>query len=204
MDLWKDKVMLERNGIKSGPYDASVQRKIIIVQSNDRIDEGDIIIQLIDNTEFERFVVTDSHFQHSPSFMSQIPPHSRLEYVKERKLKERKGKSDTKEVKSSQSITYNFNGNHARLNQDTTDNSINISIESRDEVFDELTKTLKENISTLEDYNELKEIIERMRSSQGQPEKMTHQLGEFLTKGAKYTNIISPYITLLSTIASGV
>lgn len=121
-DLLTDTVsLLKQNGESVDGIKASVQKDKIFIQRSDLlIESGDLIQRVMSNGAEETYKVIDPGFHerfHSIPAGYQMDVH----------------KLGLPEAKSAvQNITYNISGTNNRINQNSTDNSINIASPSRD------------------------------------------------------------------------
>ncbi|MGI5924527.1 MAG: hypothetical protein ACOX9E_11350 [Lentisphaeria bacterium] len=152
-------IIMKKNGEVIENVKASVQNTRIHIHRADIIIEaGDTISRLMSNGAKEKYVVINPCFHEK---FYEIEAHYVL---KVRKL----GIDAAKE--SHKNITYNISGEHARINQNTIDNSSNVFLYSKDvsDRIQELRKEIKglsSNIEKLEDALEhVNEIEAQFRS----------------------------------------
>ena len=108
--------VLKQDGKRIDNIKASVQTyKIYIDRSDILIESGDLIQRIMSNGGKETFTVIDPGFHEK---VGHIDAHYQMS-VKKLGIPEAN--------KAVESITYNISGENARINQNSTDNSINIS-----------------------------------------------------------------------------
>lgn len=96
-----------------------------------------------------------------------------------------------------QSIVYNLNGANTRVNNHSTDQSINVVNASNHEVFDEIKKILSENVDNQDELRELRLLINNMESTQN-TSAFTQSYQKFITSAANHMTILSPFIPALT------
>lgn len=96
-----------------------------------------------------------------------------------------------------QSIVYNLNGANTRVNNHSTDQSINVVNASNHEVFDEIKKILRENIDNQDELRELRLLVNNMESTQN-TSAFTQSYQKFITSAANHMTILSPFIPALT------
>lgn len=99
-------------------------------------------------------------------------------------------------------IIYNLNGTNSRVNNNSNDQSINVVNMSPSDLFDEIRKVLKENISDEAELNYLREIINEMENSQN-TNTFNQLYTKFITSAANHMTLISPFIPALSQMIQG-
>lgn len=97
---------------------------------------------------------------------------------------------------------YNLYGANSRVNNQSTDQSINIVDMSPNDLFDELRKVLKENITDADELQAIREVINEMESSQN-TSKFNQAYTKFITGAANHMTLISPFIPALSQMIQG-
>lgn len=116
-ELLRDTVtLLKQNGESVEDIKASVQKnKIFILRSDLLIESGDLIRRVMSNGAEETYKVIDPGFREG---FSDIPAGYQMDVIK----------LGLPEARSAvQNITYNISGTNNRINQNSTDNSINIA-----------------------------------------------------------------------------
>lgn len=115
--IMKDKIIvLKSDGRKSNELKASVQKKGIYLMNSDfLVEPNDLIQRVMSNGGTETFKVIDPGFHEALG--SRMPAHYQMQ-VQKLGLPEAE--------KAVQSITYNFSGANARVNNNSTDNSNNV------------------------------------------------------------------------------
>ncbi|BDM64135.1 hypothetical protein NFHSH190041_15870 [Shewanella sp. NFH-SH190041] len=147
--------VLKKTGENIESIKASVQKgKIFIQRSDILIESGDLIRRTMSNGATETYEVID------PGFHEQfhgIPAGYQMN-VKNLGLPEAE--------KAVQSITYNISGTNNRVNQNSTDNSVNINVQNQD--LQEHLEALKAEITKLdlspEQEKESFEVIDAIES----------------------------------------
>jgi len=156
--------VLKQDGERIDNIKASVQtNKIFIDRSDVLIESGDLIQRIMSNGGEETFTVIDPGFHEK---FHGIDAHYQMS-VKKLGIPEAK--------KAVQSITYNISGANARINQNSTDNSINISnassevIEHLDAIRAEINRLVSDDAEKTS-ANEIVTAIEEQVNS-GSPSK---------------------------------
>ncbi|NAX20824.1 hypothetical protein [Vibrio sp. V39_P1S14PM300] len=140
--------VIKTNGEEHSDLKASVQDKgIYLMQSNMLIEPNDLIQRIMSNGGEETFKVIDPGFHEK---FHSIPAHYQM---KVQKL----GIPEAK--KAVQSITYNFNGDNARVNNNSVDNSTNI-VNHNSEVTEHIELLRSEIERLVEDASEKQEALE--------------------------------------------
>jgi len=193
-DLHADNVIIQKaDGHHCGPVAASVLKgTIYFPNANVPIEMGDILIRKMPHGADERYVVIDPGF--TPSGIIGMPDTFQTEVRREGVLNP---------PQSSATINYNINGNNARFNLNSTDNSMNVVIESSEGLFEDLRAQLKLNITDKKRLHELETIVNEMQSLQHNSQAMSEKLGHFISKSADLMGIIAPFIPVLTGIATG-
>jgi|GEM_PF-2767359 len=96
-----------------------------------------------------------------------------------------------------QSIVYNLNGANTRVNNHSTDQSINVVNASNHEVFDEIKKILSDNVDNQDELRELRLLVNNMESTQN-TSAFTQSYQKFITSAANHMTILSPFIPALT------
>jgi hypothetical protein len=146
-----DKIsVLKQDGTRIDNIKASVQTNLIFTDRSDvLVESGDLIQRKMSNGGEETFTVIDPKFHEK---IHGIGAHYQME-VKKLGIPEAK--------KAVQNITYNITGANARINQNSTDNSINIAVTSP-EVLEHLSAIRTEIDRLITDNNEktaAKEVV---------------------------------------------
>jgi len=155
-DLLTDTIsLLKNNGERIDNIQSSVQtNKIFIYRSDILIEPGDLIQRNMSNGGEETFQVIDPGFHEE---FHDIPAGYQMR-VKKLGLPEAK--------KAIQNITYNFNGNNTRVNNNSTDNSTNIVNLNKD-VVEQITllrQEINHLISSSEDKQSALEIVDAIEA----------------------------------------
>lgn len=96
-----------------------------------------------------------------------------------------------------QSIVYNLNGANTRVNNHSTDQSINVVNTSNHELFDEIKKILSEHVNDQDELHELRLLVNNMESSQN-TSAFNQAYTKFITSAANHMTILSPVIPALT------
>lgn len=115
-EIMTDKIkIIKTDGQEIEDLKASVQKKgIYLMQSDVLVEPHDLIQRIMSNGGTETFKVLDPGFHEG---VHGIPAHYQMKVQK----------LGIPEAKNAiQSITYNFSGSNARVNNNSTDNSTNI------------------------------------------------------------------------------
>ncbi|WP_026826971.1 hypothetical protein [Exiguobacterium artemiae] len=96
-----------------------------------------------------------------------------------------------------QSIVYNLNGANTRVNNHSTDHSMNVVNASNHEVFDEIKKILSENVNDQDELRELRILVNNMESTQN-TSAFTQAYQKFVTSAANHITILTPFIPALT------
>ncbi|MGN5146107.1 hypothetical protein [Aeromonas veronii] len=184
--------LLKSDGTRHTGLRANVQKTQIFMDANGVVVESnDIIIHKMANGTEDTFRVIDPGFR-TPSF-SGFPPHYQMD-VKKVGIHE----EATNQI---QNVTYNINGNNARVNQNSVDNSTNIvNVDSKAaEYIEELRKEIsRSNLSDAEKQDAIEiigEVDEAFQS--GSPKKsVVSALLKSLPQAANVATIVSAIIGL--------
>ncbi|MFM5618468.1 hypothetical protein ACET62_03090 [Aeromonas veronii] len=196
-DLMTDNIeILKKNGATHGPMKASVQGKtIFIMNPKDLIvDHGDLVIRKMSNGAEETFKVIDPQYTEGLGGPGGIPPSYEL----------RVNKLGIPEAKREvQHITYNVNGNNARINQNSIDNSTNIFIAIPEAT--QLLSTLRTAIDNTpmlvherETAAELLDSVENQFTTDKPKRSVVKALLTALPYAENFTNIITALTDLTS------
>lgn len=193
-ELLRDSVRIEKTGGEVlGPVKALVTKGKIKALAGHPIEPGDVLIREMPHGNDERYVVDEPGYMQGVD--KDIPPHFQAEVHREN--------AAPKAPAAPAHTTNNFYGANARINQNSSDHSINITIESADGVFNDLRSELRASIADSQKQQELLQLVDEMQESKDDQEKMSGKLGQFISKGADVMTIISPFIPLLASIATG-
>jgi hypothetical protein len=165
--------VLKQDGSRIDNIKASVQtNKVFIDRSDVLIESGDLVQRIMSNGGEETFTVIDPGFHEK---FHGIGAHYQM-VVKKLGIPEAK--------KAIQTITYNITGANARINQNSTDNSINISTASPE---------------VMEHLNAIRAEINRLVSDE--VEKTS--ANEMVTAIEEQVNSGSPSKAVVSTLLKG-
>ncbi|MGR2737340.1 hypothetical protein ACUY1T_02690 [Billgrantia sp. Q4P2] len=197
--LYRDMIHIEKpDGQTLGPIKASVQKGKIHLQALHPLEPGDVLVREMPFGDPERYVVNEPNYYQA---FHGIPAHYQAEVTREAKLHRANGQPA---MPVPSSITYNFYGAHARFNQNSTDHSVNITIEAADGVFDDLRAELTSKLDDAELLSELSTLVDEMQKARSDGPTMAQKLGQFVATGANVMGIIGPFIPVLTAMASGV
>ncbi len=106
---------------------------------------------------------------------------------------------EEKEVlrQSNQSIVYNLIGANTRVNNHSTDQSINVVNTSNHDLFDEIKKILNDNVANKDELHELRLLVNDMESNQN-TSAFNQSYTKFITNAANHMTILSPFIPALT------
>lgn len=205
--LYRDMVAIEKpNGDSFGPVKASVQKGKIHLQATHPVEPGDVLVREMPFGKPERYVVDEPNYIQG---LGRIPAHFEATVTRESKAKVeamiagRDMHPAQDQGRAPAQITYNVYGGNARFNQNSTDNSMNVTIESSDGVFEDLKSELRANVDDPQRIAELEAIISDMQASQHDSKGMSEKLGQLISKGSDLMGIIGPFVPMLTGIATG-
>lgn len=165
--LMRDKVnVLKADGTKHEGIKCSVSGSdtITIMSPTFTVDHDDLIVRTTSLGQDETYKVIDPKFSEGHS--GAIPPHYKLK-VKKLGIPEAKA--------AVQSITYNFNGHNARVNNSSVDNSVNtVQIDNRAQTYiNELREVLKNAQLSDSERDEALEVADAIEAQfeSGKPKK---------------------------------
>lgn len=155
--MMKDSIkVIKSDGQEFNDLKASVQSKgIYLMQSDVLVEPNDLIQRIMSNGGTETFKVIDPGFHEG---LHSIPAHYQM---KVQKL------GIPEAEKAIQSITYNISGHNARVNNHSTDNSINI-VSINQDVVDHIVLLRQEIEKLIESPEEKKDALEVVDAIQGQ------------------------------------
>ena len=148
--------VLKSDGQEIEGLKASVQSKgIYLMRSDVLVEPNDLIQRIMSNGGIETFKVIDPGFHEG---LHGIPSHYQMRVQK-------LGLPDAE--KAIQSITYNISGPNARVNNNSVDNSTNISNANSD-ISEHITMLRQEIQRLINDHEEQKEALELVDAIEGQ------------------------------------
>ncbi|MBU3128738.1 hypothetical protein [Clostridium tagluense] len=177
-------VLLKENGERYENIKADVQTKIIFINDASLpIEEGDKLLRTLPNGLVESYSVIDRGYYNS---MGGFGAHYQVKVSKE------KGTL----TKSNVTNNYHADGNNARINIDSNDNSKNnVKYQNDNEkTFKELREVI---LSNIENNTDILKSIEEMELNQNQP-SFKDSFNNFISRSADYMTIILPFIPLLT------
>ncbi|PAU72455.1 hypothetical protein [Vreelandella alkaliphila] len=203
-DLYRDSVSIEKpSGETLGPIKALVQKRKIHLQAKHPLEPGDILVREMPFGNPERYVVDDPGFKQGID--DDFPPHFQADVTRESKAS---GRGDniggiSTQISAPAQITYNVYGGHARFNQNSTDNSVNVTVEAGESLFEDLKSELRSNVSDQQRLDELLSLVSDMQASQHDSKSLSEKLGQFISKSADMMTIIAPFVPALTGLAAG-
>lgn len=201
-DLYPDSVAIEKlNGETLGPVKALVMKGKIQLQAKHPLEPGDILVREMPFGEPERYVVDDPGFKQGID--DDFPPYFNAEVTRESKANGRGDKVGGDSTPAPAPITYIVSGAHARFNQNSTDNSINVTVEAGESLFEDLKGELRSNVTDQRRLHELLSLVDDMQASQHDSKSLSEKLGQFISKSADIMTIIAPFVPALTGLAAG-
>lgn len=100
------------------------------------------------------------------------------------------------------SIVYNLYGAHSKVNNHSTDNSINIVDMSSIDLFDEIRNILKETIVNQDELANLRVLVNDMESNQN-TKGFIKAYQNFINSAASHMTALSPFIPALTQMMQG-
>lgn len=179
--------VLKEDGSKYENIDAVVQTNTIFIEDvTVVIEEGDKIIRETSNGMEEQYLVLDRGF-----YEKQMGFQAHYQ-VKVKKI-------GTYELSrpQSQTIIYNLHGANSRVNNNSTDRSINIIETSSDSLFDDLRKVISEKVDDENQKQQLRNLINEMENNK-ETNKFNEIYTKFITGAANHMTVLSPFIPALS------
>ncbi|MDQ9395333.1 MULTISPECIES: hypothetical protein [Serratia] len=184
-DMMRDNIsILKANGDKREGVKASVQTGKIYIQISDfLIEPGDMIVRIMSNGGVENFEVIDPGYHEK---FGGIPAGYQAK-VKKLGIKEKEA--------FEKNVVYNITGNNNRINQHSTDNSINVVNESilQDKIKELIAEINKSELSAIEkkDSLEIIETVDAHIKSNSPSKVVVRALLDSLPKLANITSIAS-------------
>lgn len=148
-DMMRDTItLIKQNGERHDDMRASVQGTLVIYMKGEPlIESGDEIVRIASNGGQDRMIVIDPGF-HEPS--RAFPAHYQM------KVQKVGGYQPTPAPEKQVSQVYNFNGDNARVNHNSIDNSTNVV--KREEVSVKLIAELRQLMEKADIPEEEREI----------------------------------------------
>lgn len=186
-ELMTDKVsLIKDDGTEIKDISASVQKeKVFIDDGSLPIEEGDRLLRVLPNGLKESYVVIDRGFYDK---FHGISAHYQCEVQKESSQQYKQWASH---------VTYNLHGPNSRVNIGSTDNSYNLATTSEDELFDEIRKTLKSNITLPEQLSSLIQVVDEMEETK-KSSKFISKYQKFIELSSNHMSVIGPFIPALT------
>ncbi|MDW8517593.1 hypothetical protein [Priestia flexa] len=195
MEMGGEKFEVFRNGEKISEVEGlpnreeTTQKAYVGFYPSTDIKPGDWIRGKTSNNHF---FIEDikSHIVHGKVFQKKGYYLTEIEY---KKSNEEEGKV---------TIIYNLNGANSRVNNNSSDHSINVIDMSPTDLFDEIRTAFKEGISDEAELRSLREIVNEMENSQN-TNTFNKAYTKFITSAANHMTLISPFIPALSQMIQG-
>ncbi|MEH7526760.1 hypothetical protein V7149_26395, partial [Bacillus sp. JJ1503] len=178
----KDVVSLHKqNGEVVKEIKSTVQPDMIFIDDpNVPIEEGDHFIRLLPNGLTEKYLVLDRGFYDSGYGFN---AHYQCEVKK----------VTTRELEQQNQIVYNVQGNNAKININSNDNSHNIVNIAPENLFNELRKVLVEGIQDRQHRRDIIDAVDDMEESQGQS-SFIQNYQKFIALAANHMVLLTPFI----------
>lgn len=190
-ELMNDKVVLEKSTGKTYlevPACVQPPDKIFIDDDSLPIEEGDYLIRTLRNGITERYLVIDSGYMEE---FAGLQAHYQCKVKKVTKIPERQQPNVV--------LNYNFHGPNSRVNNNSTDNSLNILTVSEGDLFANLRQAIRDNVSDPTKQQSLLQTVEVMERSKGTSGFMD-SYKSFINTAADHITVISPFIPMLSNL----
>jgi hypothetical protein len=187
--LAKDKVSLVKKdgSIFRSDIPATVSSGMIITfLANLPIEVGDHFLRQLPSGLVDDFVVIDPGFMRGVG--GAIGPHFQT-----------KVRRSDEPVASPQTVINHIVGNNARVNINSTDNSLNSIVENSPEIFDKLASALAKNVYDKGERDALLNSIKELRAAV-QTSTFTEKYQEFIASAANHMTIIAPFIPALTAL----
>lgn len=92
---------------------------------------------------------------------------------------------------------YNVQGDNARWNTNSNDNSVNIITRSSEEIFADLRERIASEIPEGNERRKIVESLTALQESHGKP-SFAHRYTEFIATAANHVTVIAPFIPALT------
>ncbi|MGD6896384.1 hypothetical protein [Bacillus infantis] len=191
MKLAGEKFEIYRNNVKIGIVEGlpnrekGTNRPYIGFYPNTDIEIGDWIIGQLSK---DKFYIEEKKSDVINGKVFQIKGY----YLTERELEKVE-----LEKKTTQTIIYNLNGTNSKVNNNSTDRSINVIDMTSEDLFNKIRNLIQENINDTAQKQELNEIVNQMEVAQG-TRKFNELYTKFTTFAANHITIFTPLIPALS------
>lgn len=186
--MMKDKVTLVKpDSSRVEGIRASVQReKIFVDDSSLPIEEGDTIERERPGGIVDRYMVLDAGYHHD---IHGIPAHFQMQVRKETAIPR---------DPPNPSNTYYLNGPNSRVNNNSMDASVNVSLtqQGTSQLFDDLLAALNE-ITDMEQREQLVIDVEEMKAAQGSP-RFLARYKAFMQDAANHMTVVGPFLPALA------
>ena len=178
-ELMRDRITLvKQDGTQIEDIKASVQSgKIIVHDETLPFEEGDTLLRKLTNGYTERYTILDTGFHQG---LHKIPASFQMKVRKETN------------VRNDQvgSVIYNLYGAQARVNVQSTDNSINTYNAGATAIFNDLRQQISQNITSEPERDTLLMRVDEM--------ELAHQTGGFLEKYQAFIASAADHITIIA------
>ena len=108
--------------------------------------------------------------------------------------------ASARETASTQTIINNISGANARINVNSTDNSVNSVVENSIELFDQLTAALTSQIQAKGERDKLLTLVAEMRATTHK-ETFNEKYQNFIAAAANHITIVEPFLPALAAFA---
>lgn len=160
------------------------KKHIFINDATVPIEEDDIIERTLPTGSTEQFTVIDRGFYKG---MHSIPDHYQASVEKVTKYKQH--------IPGNVTNNYNISNDSGKININSIDNSINVTLSENDE---KLFETLKKLAASLDNSDEVISRIDEMHNSAGK-ETFSQKYNAFIQSIANHMTIFAPFIPALTT-----
>lgn len=177
-----EKVRLVKASGQKIEVNADVQpNKFFICDATVLIEEGDIFERDLPMGSMEQYEVIDRGFYKETRGLA---AHYQVAVQK----------LSCNKHKTGNNYTYNINNSSGKVNVNSVDNSINVTLSENDE---KLFLTLKELASGLNNNEDIIDSINSMRENVGAP-NFASKYNDFIQKVANHMTIFAPFIPILT------
>lgn len=164
---------------------STVQPDMIFVDdSKVLIEEGDHFVRKLSNGLTETYIVLDRGFyEKSPGFKAHY----------QCKVK----KTTSRELEQNSHTYYNVQGNNAKININTTDNSNNVVNVSPENLFNEIRKTINEGILNREERRIILDATDELEEAQN-TSGFIEKYQRFIGLATSHMELVTPFIPALT------
>lgn len=186
--MMKDTVTLVKpDGTRIEGIRASVQRESIhVTDGSQPIEDGDTIERKRPGGIVERYTVLDAGYCEE---FYEIPAHFSMQVRKETAIPR---------DPPNPSNNYYLNGPNSRVNSNSVDASVNVSVtqQGTSKLFDDLLVALN-GIVDVEQREQLVVDVEEMKAAQGSPELLP-RYQTFMQHAANHMTVVAPFLPALA------